>query len=83
VSATRVNAAGESGAQTANCNFTIFYLPTWQKFLRVKKNMTKSNQDLIKYKLETMGCITTPLLKLPITKAVIKINIKRYRFMQL
>jgi hypothetical protein len=26
VSATRVNAAGESGAQTANCNFTFFFL---------------------------------------------------------
>jgi hypothetical protein len=33
--------------------------------------------------LNIMGRITTPLLKLPITKIVIKINIKRYRFMQL
>jgi hypothetical protein len=30
-----------------------------------------------------MGRIMTALLKLPLTKVVIKVNIKRYRFMQL
>jgi hypothetical protein len=31
----------------------------------------------------TMGRIMTPLLKLPLTRVVIKVNIKRCRFMQL
>jgi hypothetical protein len=30
-----------------------------------------------------MGCLTTPLLKLLLTKIMIKVNIKGYRFMQL
>jgi hypothetical protein len=33
--------------------------------------------------LETVGRITTPLLKLSLTRVVIKVNIKRYRFMQI
>jgi hypothetical protein len=35
------------------------------------------------FSLKSVGRIATPLLKLPITKVVIKVNIKGYRFMQL
>jgi hypothetical protein len=50
------------------------------KLKQIRQSLINS---IIQYQINIMGRITTPLLKLPITKVVIKINIKRYRFMQL
>jgi hypothetical protein len=44
---------------------------------------TNVTVEHLKVRFEVIVKYNGPLLKLPITKIVIKINIKRYRFMQL